>query len=36
MTITLSDDAARLDITRIHGWLAGSYWSPGIARDAPP
>jgi GNAT superfamily N-acetyltransferase len=31
--ITLSDDKARLDIARIHGWLASSYWSPGIARD---
>lgn len=28
------DDArARLDIARIHAWLAGSYWSPGIARS---
>jgi GNAT superfamily N-acetyltransferase len=26
----LSDDKARLDIARIHGWLASSYWSPGI------
>jgi GNAT superfamily N-acetyltransferase len=32
MIITLSDDKARLDITRIHGWLANSYWSPGIER----
>jgi GNAT superfamily N-acetyltransferase len=31
--IILSDDKARLDIDRIHGWLASSYWSPGIARD---
>ncbi|MBN8819043.1 MAG: GNAT family N-acetyltransferase [Sphingomonas sp.] len=30
--IELSDDKARLDVARIHGWLAGSYWSPGIAR----
>ena len=29
----LSDDPARLDVVRIHGWLASSYWSPGIARD---
>jgi GNAT superfamily N-acetyltransferase len=29
----LSDDKARLDVARIHGWLASSYWSPGIARD---
>ncbi|MFD1789661.1 GNAT family N-acetyltransferase [Sphingomonas floccifaciens] len=33
MTIELSDDRARLDIARIHGWLSSSYWSPGIARD---
>ncbi len=31
-TITLSDDKALLQIDRIHGWLAGSYWSPGIER----
>ncbi|MEG3176780.1 GNAT family N-acetyltransferase [Sphingomonas sp. RB3P16] len=31
--IELSDDPARLDLARIHGWLASSYWSPGIARD---
>ena len=31
--IELSDDAGRLQVDRIHGWLAGSYWSPGIARD---
>ena len=30
--ITLSDDRALLMIDRIHGWLASSYWSPGIAR----
>ena len=31
--IHLSDDPARLDIGRIHGWLASSYWSPGIERS---
>jgi GNAT superfamily N-acetyltransferase len=31
--IDLSDDKARLDIDRIHGWLTVSYWSPGIARE---
>jgi GNAT superfamily N-acetyltransferase len=31
--IALDDDKARLDVARIHGWLASSYWSPGIARD---
>ena len=30
--IELSDDAARLDVARVHGWLASSYWSPGIER----
>jgi GNAT superfamily N-acetyltransferase len=32
MSIVLSDDKARLDVARIHGWLTTSYWSPGIAR----
>ena len=31
--IVLSDDPARLDVDRVHGWLATSYWSPGIARS---
>ncbi|MCU6454629.1 GNAT family N-acetyltransferase [Sphingomonas sp. A2-49] len=31
--IALDDDRTRLDVARIHGWLASSYWSPGIARD---
>jgi GNAT superfamily N-acetyltransferase len=31
--IEFSDDKARLQVDRVHGWLAGSYWSPGIARD---
>jgi GNAT superfamily N-acetyltransferase len=30
--ITLDDDKDRLDIPRVHGWLATSYWSPGIER----
>lgn len=30
--IALSDDTARLDVARVHGWLASSYWSPGIER----
>lgn len=30
--IELDDDPARLDLGRIHGWLASSYWSPGIER----
>ena len=29
----LDDDKARLDVARVHGWLAGSYWSPGIERS---
>jgi GNAT superfamily N-acetyltransferase len=32
MTIILSDDASRLQVDRIQGWLASSYWSPGIER----
>ena len=32
MTIIRSDDASRLQIDRIQGWLASSYWSPGIER----
>lgn len=31
--IDLDDDKARLDVDRIHHWLAGNYWSPGIDRD---
>jgi GNAT superfamily N-acetyltransferase len=32
MTVILSDDATKLQIDRIHDWLASSYWSPGIER----
>jgi len=31
--ILLSDDKARLDVPRVHGWLASSYWCPGIAYE---
>ncbi len=31
--IILSDDKTLLQVERIHGWLASSYWSPGIARE---
>jgi len=31
--IELDDDKARLDVARVHGWLASSYWTPGISRD---
>jgi len=30
--IELSDDKARLQLDRIHAWLASSYWTPGIER----
>jgi GNAT superfamily N-acetyltransferase len=30
--ISLDDDKARLNVGRIHTWLASSYWSPGIER----
>lgn len=29
----LSTDPARLDLDRIHGWLASEYWSPGVRRE---
>lgn len=32
--IELSDDPAQIDLDRLHGWLASSYWTPGIAREA--
>jgi GNAT superfamily N-acetyltransferase len=32
MSLEFSDDKARLNIGRVHGWLASSYWSPGIER----
>jgi GNAT superfamily N-acetyltransferase len=31
--IEFDDDKARLDIARVHQWLASSAWSPGIDRD---
>ena len=31
--ITLSDDPERIELDRVHGWLTGSYWTPGIARE---
>lgn len=30
--IELDDNPARLDLDKVHGWIADSYWSPGIAR----
>lgn len=30
--IELDDDKRRLQVERIHRWLASSYWSPGIER----
>ena len=32
--IELSDDPARIDLDRVHGWLASSYWTPDIDRAA--
>lgn len=31
--IELDDNKARLQVARIHAWLAASYWSPGIERS---
>ena len=28
----LDDSLARIDFERVHGWLASSYWSPGVER----
>jgi GNAT superfamily N-acetyltransferase len=33
VSIELSDDPARLDLDRVHGWLTTSYWSPGVSRE---
>lgn len=30
--IDLDDDKARIDVARVHAWLASSYWSPGVER----
>jgi len=30
---TLSDDPARVDLDLVHGYLAQTYWSPGIPRE---
>ena len=32
MTIEISTDRSRLDIAMVHGFLADSYWVPGITR----
>jgi GNAT superfamily N-acetyltransferase len=29
----IDDDAARLDLGRLHGWLASTYWSPGVSLE---
>jgi GNAT superfamily N-acetyltransferase len=29
----VSTDRARMDLDRVHRWIAEQYWSPGIARD---
>jgi GNAT superfamily N-acetyltransferase len=31
--IVFDDSKARLQVDRVHSWLAGSYWSPGIERS---
>jgi len=33
-TFVISDDRARVDFGRVTGWLADSYWCPGIPRAA--
>lgn len=29
----LDDDRSRIDLPRVHRWLATTYWSPGVKRD---
>jgi GNAT superfamily N-acetyltransferase len=29
----LTDDLERVDFETVHGWLTGSYWSPGISLE---
>lgn len=29
----IDDDRGRLDMGRVHAWMASTYWSPNIARD---
>ncbi len=31
--IEISDDRHRLDSDRVHGWIASTYWSPGISKE---
>lgn len=31
--IVYDDDKSRIDVDRVHGWLASSYWSPDVSRD---
>ena len=31
--IEYSDDPARLDVARVHSWLASSYWAKGVAYE---
>lgn len=31
--LEISTDPARIDLDRVHGWLAGSYWAAGIPRQ---
>lgn len=32
-TYEIDDALERIDFDRVHGWLASTYWSPGIARE---
>jgi GNAT superfamily N-acetyltransferase len=33
MHLTITTDPARLDLDRVHAWLAATYWSPRVRRD---
>ena len=30
--IEITTDPARIDVDRVHAWLSGSYWAPGIPK----
>lgn len=31
--IEITTDPARIDIDKVHGWISGSYWAPGIPKE---
>jgi GNAT superfamily N-acetyltransferase len=31
--LEIDDSLARVDFDKVHGWLAGTYWSPGVGKE---